>query len=372
MSEPLAKALHAPPAGVQVWTACSAGENSVELPKTGSEFLAAFRLAADTGNIPSRTGRQDGPIPVTAWADAVKKKVAELVTKDGKPAQTPQLTGSEPATNLALDAKESPAKRFELPALPKGADPAVVAAVFRDLQLPGIRDDQATDALSFESAFYFPAGVMKDFTEADVPLAEMAKHKEKYAIRLAALDAMKTIRETWTRTKGDGAGRLRETFVGEADEKTKKMIEEEQTVPARIELDLETLIRRMDVANQTLDKEPSKRWRATFQYAYAQALVRWAYINEYDLMLGAIRKNELPTLHKDKGESGWQMISVEKMRSKADVKEKAEAAKELFAKIATDYKGTPWALLAKQHLNIAVGLEWRTFNPSEGTIRNAP
>jgi hypothetical protein len=181
---------------------------------------------------------------------------------------------------------------------------------------------------------------------------------------------MKTIRDTWTRTKGDGSGRLRETFTGEADDKTKKLIEDEQTVPARIELDLSMLLRKLEAVEKSLDKEPSKRWRATFQYAHAQALVRWAYINEYDLMLGAIRKNELPTLKKDKGETGWQMVSVEKMRSKADIKEKADAAKDLFGKIATEHKGTPWALLAKQHMNIAVGLEWRAFNPSEGTVKD--
>lgn len=370
MPEALAKALHAAPPGVQVWTTCSADENAVELPRTGSEFLAAFRLVADRGNLTNKAGQQEDPIPVSTWANAVAGKVATLVSKDGKPAQTPKLTGSEPQATVAPDAEEPPAKRFDLPQLPKGADPTLIASAFRDLDLPGIRDDATADALGLGSAFPFADGVMKEYAESDVPLSEMEKEPEKYAVRLAALDAMKTIRATWTRTKGDGAGRLRETFVGEADDKTKKLIEDEQTVPARIELDLSMLLRKMEAVEKNLAKEPSKRWRATFQYAYAQAMARWAYINEYDLMLGVIRKNELPTLKKDKGETGWQMVSVEKMKSKSDIKEKAEAAKELFAKIAADNKGTPWALLAKQHVNMAVGLEWRAFNPGEGTVKD--
>jgi hypothetical protein len=372
MPEALAKALHAPPPGVQVWTTCSAGENAVELPKTGSEFLAAFRIVADKGKLPAKSGLPEEPIPVHAWAEAVRAKVAELVTKDGKPAQTPTLTGTEPKDAVAFNPEEPPAARFDLPALPKGADSRLVAAVFRDLDLPGIRDDKAADAPSFESAFYFADGVLKDYAEKDVPFTEMEKDKEKYAVRLAALDALKTIRDTWTRTKGDGSGRLRETFAGEADDKTKKLIEDEQTVPARIELELSKLLRRLETAEKSLDQEPSKRWRATFQYAYAQALARWAYINEYDLMLGAIRKDDLPKIDKAKGDAGWQIVSVPVMKSKKDVPAKADAAKELFGKVAAEYKGTPWAMLAKQHQNIAVGLEWRAYNPSEGTVKDGP
>lgn len=370
MSEALAKALHSPPAGMQVWTTCSAGENAVELPKTGGEFFAAFRLVADTGTILNKGGLPEESIPVSTWSVPVAKKLGELVAKDGKPAQTPKLTGVDPTPAVANNTEEPPAARFEFPALPKGADPALVASIFQQLALPGVRDDRSADAPDLGSSFYFAEGVMKDYADDGVPVGTFDSDPEKYAVRLAAVDALKTIRDTWTRTKGDGSGRLRETFTGEADEKTKQLIEDEQTVPARIELELTLLLRKLEAAEKLLDKEPSKRWKATFRYAQAQALVRWAYINEYDLMLGAIRKNELPTLNKEKGETGWQMVSVEKMKSKADVKEKAEAAKELFAKIAAEHKGTPWALLARQHVTVAVGLEWRAYNPSEGTVKD--
>ena len=111
-----------------------------------------------------------------------------------------------------------------------------------------VQDDRAADALSLDTAFYFADGIMKDYAGDDVPVAEWEKDKEKYAIRIAAVEGLRSLRDTWTRTKGDGATRLRETFAGEADDKTKKLIEDEQTVPARIELDLIKLLRKFESA----------------------------------------------------------------------------------------------------------------------------
>lgn len=57
------------------------------------------------------------------------------------------------------------------------------------------------------------------------------------------------------------------------------------------------------------------------------------------------------------------MIGTDSMKSKKDVKEQLEASQELFDKIATEHKGTPWAVLAKQARNAKLGLEWRTVTP---------
>ena len=40
-------------------------------------------------------------------------------------------------------------------------------------------------------------------------------------------------------------------------------------------------------------------------------------------------------------------------------KKMAEEATELFQKITADYKGTPWAIQAKQEKSVAIGLNWK-------------
>jgi hypothetical protein len=356
MTESLHKLLTAAPPGVQAWVTCSPGENAVELPRTGSEFLQAFRIAAERAAGPKgNTGPADA-IPVADWLTAVQSKLSQLVRTGDKPGQTMMLAGAITGEAVAPTADDPPAGKFELPAPPKGADPAKVAEAFALLDLPGIRSDKNAGSKAGESLYVSDEALAAYLVDA-VTADEAAKQKAQFPIRAAAANALLTMRKIWKSAEGDG---LRETFVGEASDGAKRMILKEQEVPARIVLELESIITECEKLEKSLDKEPSKRWRATFQYAYAQAKARWAYMNEYNLMLGVIQKNELPPLDEAKGDTGWQMISSDTMRSKKDVKEKLESSQELFDAIAKEHKGTPWAVLAKQAKNAKLGLEWRT------------
>jgi hypothetical protein len=363
MSEGLAKALMNPPPGVQSLVTCSAGENALELPRTGSEFLDAFRVVAEKAAGPKAGTGPDEAIPVAEWTTAVQVKLGQFVSINGKALQTVKLTGTTGET-VAFNAEEPAAGRVEIPAAPPGADPAAVAAAFALIDLPGLRSDKASQVGRTNAAFAVAGESMKDYLVDAVTADEAIKQKENFPIRAAAAAALIKMRAVW---KGTGAenGGLRETFIGEATDRVKRAIENEQNPVARIDLELREIIESLKALEGQLDKEPSKRWRATFQYAYAQALARSAFLNEYNLMLGVIRKNELPPLDEKKGQNGWQMISVDQMKSKKEEKEKAELAQELFGKIATEHKGTPWAVLAKQYKNVKLGLEWRVVTPGE-------
>jgi hypothetical protein len=87
-------------------------------------------------------------------------------------------------------------------------------------------------------------------------------------------------------------------------------------------------------------------------------------MHEYDLALGNIRTDALPQRDEKKGETGIQMVSTEKMKSKKDVKEIADSAQELFDRVVSENKGTPWAVQAKRAKAIALGLEWQPYNPA--------
>lgn len=366
-SEPMPAALHkvlsSPPAGVQAWITCSPNENAVELTRSGSEFLSAVRSIGDKA-LGNKGTLPDDPIPAAEWLTATQAALSKLVTADGKPGQTMMLAGAVAGESVAANADEPVPPRFEFPVPPQGADPVKVADAFALLDLPPVRSSQSAAVGAAGQSLYVPAEALAPYLAEAMPVDEAIKQKEKFPIRAAAARWLLSIRNVWKRAEGgDSKSGLRETFVGEANDAVKKSILKEQEVPARIILELEGIITEGEKLEKELDKEPSKRWRATFQYALAQAKARWAYMNEYNLMLGVIQKNELPPLDEKKGETGWAMIGTDSMKSKKDVKEQLEASQELFDKIATEHKGTPWAVLAKQARNAKLGLEWRTVTP---------
>jgi hypothetical protein len=47
------------------------------------------------------------------------------------------------------------------------------------------------------------------------------------------------------------------------------------------------------------------------------------------------------------------------MKSKKDVKQLAEDAKEAYQTLITEYKGTPWAIQAKRDKSFTLGLTWQ-------------
>ena len=123
-------------------------------------------------------------------------------------------------------------------------------------------------------------------------------------------------------------------------------------------LGLREQVKALEAVRDKLADEKSKRWRAAYQYALAQAQLRWAFMEEYNLSLGNIRTD---TLQRPAAGANpvWRLVSVERMKSKKDVKEKAEAAKELLGEMAEEHEGTPWEVLAKMHRHVALGLDWK-------------
>ena len=116
-----------------------------------------------------------------------------------------------------------------------------------------------------------------------------------------------------------------------------------------------------------LDREESKYWRVNFQYAVAQLKARLAFMSEYNLALGSIRTDSLPKVDAKQGSAGFILVSSDKMKSKKDVKDLADSARDLFTKIAEDHKGTPWEVLAKRARVESLGLEWKPFMPPKDT-----
>lgn len=370
MSEALYKALGSPPAGVQAVVTCKPGENAMEFTAlrpdgfagpvySGSSFLDAMKFVAEprNGRMPKTAPKPDDPLPVDQWVPAVAKRtiemsaLAEKAGSGGK--QTVALTGAAPARLAPPNPAEKVAARFELPQSIKGASPAEIKSVERVFFLPPLKPDLPILGLA---DFPFPADVMK-------PYADDGKDPKEDPFRTAVLEAFNKLREYWS--PGAGATNIRKDAQGPFDDKKKGEIKAEQEFWAVGIINLELILDGLKAVEGMREGQP-KRWQAHYDFALASVKARLAYMNEYNKVLGLLITDTLPALDSKIGQDGYILVSSETLKSGKEIKKMAEEAQELFQKITVDYKGTPWAIQAKQEKSVAIGLNWKPASLKKG------
>ena len=321
-------------------------------------FLSALRHVAARGKAkPDREPDPADPIPLPAWFEAAKARMADVAKLTGKPDPEPKMSGDPPAEVVAVNPADPAPKRFAVPAAPKGADPEVVAKVVKLLDLPPIREPK----LGGGEDPARPGAPVPGRGHGRVPGRPGDGRRSRQGEGPQgghghagndppAVEAL----------SGDGGGLL-DVFDSDSDDAVKKLIVKQQVAPAKAILKLEDRVKEMEPMLADLDdKEPSKFWRATFRYALAEAKARLAFVNEYNFALGNIRTDALPPRKEMNGrKQGLQLVSTVKMKSKKDIQEGAEGAKALFATVAEENKDTPWAVLAKRGKSVALGLSWQ-------------
>ena len=204
---------------------------------------------------------------------------------------------------------------------------------------------------------------MKDFADDGVSFDQITKDKDKYRLRAAVLDAMAIIRDKWG--SGAGATRIRSDVMGPIDDKMKLEIKKEQEFWAVGAIELEARLDALTAAAGLKEGEP-KRWQAHYDYALASIKTRLAYMNEYNKVLGNLITETLPALDAKQGQDGYVLVASETLKSGKDVKKMAEEAQALFQEITVKYKGTPWAIQAKQEKTITIGLNWKPASLTKG------
>jgi hypothetical protein len=258
-----------------------------------------------------------------------------------------------------------------LAAVPAAAQPPLfqeareALALARELALPPTRPGE--EPVRVEQLVFAPAA-RREYA-ADETLDEVRKRPDKYPLRAKVLAAFDTVREVWARAPDLPAPKQKKAakrekpaaFLTRAAAPVTAAFKDEvkayQEFPATAMLKIETALAGLEEVRPLRATEP-KRWQAHFDYAVAQCHSRVAFLNEYDLALGCVLREELPDLDAKAGHAGWRLVPAGKMLSKKDVREKAEAARGLFEKLAADHKGTPWADLARRELAAPPGLRW--------------
>ena len=94
------------------------------------------------------------------------------------------------------------------------------------------------------------------------------------------------------------------------------------------------------------DKEKDLYWKANYDYTLARLYVRMTQVLEYNVMLGKIRRDDMPDLDKQL-HKGWRLVPQEKF-SDRDSRELSLKAQECFKQLVEEHKGTPWELIAQK------------------------
>ncbi|OAI46320.1 hypothetical protein AYO44_11505 [Planctomycetaceae bacterium SCGC AG-212-F19] len=455
MGQQLDTLLANPPTGVQVLTACTAGQFSYELDnkrKAGVQGGIVLNLLPQL-QLKDVQQRPQDPLPMAALAKALVPRTRYLAQAFLDKEQTPRLNGTEAQTQLAYDPKAPATPRFKLeltgnfasgiasraqieslfkeiagippirpgggvvafekdilpvlqakcakchiepdrkkggldlrtvasikkggqegPAIvpndlkksylwemvetnmmpPKG-EPQVTAAekaTIRQWIMTGAKDNKeaafATDlpGLQYDVLPPFPAGLLRAYADdgKNTPLRE----KVREAIALLKNPQHNEPFPVVFHRKFDPANQQQVNLFQNS------LAQTQQEMGLR-QFQLDTVLEELDILEKDRGKE-GKRWQALFDFVRARLAARIAYMYEYNVKLGEMRKERPafdPTKH-----TGWELVPVAKITDR-DAEKYAKRASAFLEQLATDHAATPWELLAKRERHNPLGLEWR-------------
>jgi hypothetical protein len=356
-----AEMLAKPPTGVQVLSACAAGQFSYE-QEENSVFLVKFFDALTQKTLSKKLQEPGDPLPIHEIAESVIKNTTEAVRESWQATQTPMLSGA-PTQSEALAATEEPPSKVTI-ASPQAAEGGTakqrdVSAIFSEIAIPAVRRArEQTAPLQIESLIPFSEKALEPYLADTISTRTIEDHPEKYPLRAVVLETVKLLRRSFA--PSNDVFSIQEIYAGGNRDKLKADIQGKQTKPALLYEELNEALTNLERAGEDRKADPSPRWQAHFQYVHAQLLARAAFAFEYDFMLANIRTDRLP-MPEGYAPSGWRLSSQEKMQSGKEMREKVKKAGNILEKLIKEHPGTPWEILAKRDLKQALGLKWEPY-----------
>lgn len=346
-----------PPDGVQVWLSAAPGQTSHQFTSgafIGSVFLhhlakkADLRPAENWALVQNEPALKDGSaLPLLLLAKSVNEATAKSVADRNKAKQTPQLYGS-PGKPAAADGSEAPAPAVVVKIPPVG-DQSLAEGILRELPLSAndpqreVKPGQLPPFDPKALAKYAPDHKM-DFRSLD----ELKSRMKDQPLRLIALEAASQLE------KKDFKLRMRFRF-NPNDAQFKRQLESEQQRPATLAADLADLYEQLKAAGELRKSEKSARWQAHYDYVTARVLAKLIAIQEYNFVLGNNLRKDSPPLKEPNKNNGWALAPQEKLQQ-TETRAYDKERKKILDRLIKEHPGTPWELLAKRELAIALGL----------------
>lgn len=335
--------------GIEVVVPCLPSQFSREYrtPKgeAGSVLLDAIRSGLDDANV----GANGDPAQAIPFAEALPRieKYLDSATKTFSVRQTPKLLGKRAASLAAIDAAEPPPAAVTFPRPAAAAD---AKAILQELVLPPLvlgAGDDPLPTLSFDLAALAPY-------RSDVSTDDILRNGDKHPLRVATLRSLQTIRDSMHPIGVKDARPVIQLSSPIRDAQKKAMAEAQAPLAvsiARLELEVGAL-----ESVEPLRARENKHWQANYDYTLAQLRLRMALLSEYNYALAHVRTDLLPDL--PMGFTAWRLTPTDKMLSKKNERDLADAARSTFESLAAAHKGTPWETLAKRALATPPGLRW--------------
>jgi hypothetical protein len=361
MGEKFDALLQKPPPGVQVVTACVAGEYSYEVPPTGTldgqvEGGIMLTQVPDIqlkGGLRGIIQRPEDSIPIQALVNTLTARTKSFAKAFLKAEQTVRLTGTEAESKVVYDPKLPAPPRYEIKLtgiFEKGvASRADIESLFRDVNgIPPVKRNLQANTIDFDSLPPYPLDKLAAYKDegADSPLREKVREAVTF---LKSAEANQAFAEFFPVPPKFNPGNMQQVTA------LKNQLENIQKGTGLVIFKLDTLLEELDGMKDDRGKE-SKRWQANFDYVRARLATRVAYVYEYNAKLGEFRR-EIPEINQEI-HRGWQLAAKTKLTDR-DADKYGKRAKTYLDQLARDNAGTPWELFAKREKITSLGLEWQ-------------
>jgi hypothetical protein len=365
--------LQKPPAGVQVLSSCIGKQRSYELDVRIGAFFYAWHEVMKDRQWASHIQKIDDPLPLERCVQMINERLKKELAPF-KLEQVCRLTGKEAEGGASYNKNEPPppVAMNSLAAPPPGApeSKALVKAVLEQVGTPPVKPAMEAGDLHYDALPPFPEEALKKY-EGDKPNPDsklrQAVHKARAALwaiypaeaprgmagevqkfRQVARGDLSVVRDGYTAPNGGG----------NAENQFKGRVENDERNVARLMRVMQDALEELQAKEVTAERgKESKRWQANYDFMLARIQMEYAFLYEYQSMLGQMRKEfppRDPNLHK-----GWKLAAQPNLTGDSKGKGFASKARTLLEKIAKEHKDTPWEVLAKRERLTNLGLEWQ-------------
>lgn len=364
--------LKAPPDGVQVWSSCIAKQRSFatdDYPM--GVFLESLQKAMREGGR-GKIQKAEETLPLEHYVELVNKFMNAVLSKR-KLEQESRLTGKEADPSVAFDPSLSPPPEAKtaLASRPAGVEKnkKMVEAVLDQISTPPIKVTHELP-LRYDALPPFSKEALKEYEDdspdSNSPLRQAVTKARAVLWAIYPGQAPKSLSaEVRTMRQGDlpQLNILKDGYRapagGKAEAQFKNRVENDERHVALLMRAIDDALNELREPKvvEARESEKSKRWQANYDFIVARAELEYAYLFEYQSMLGSIRKEfppRDPDLH-----GGWKLSSQSRLQGDSTGKKAAKEAHKLLDKIIKSNPGTPWEVLAKREKLTNLGLEWQ-------------
>ncbi len=180
----------------------------------------------------------------------------------------------------------------------------------------------------------------------------------------------KAVREGATLLRKHARSFPQEVWAPATAAQLKTQVLEMQKDVSAIQAKLQEKLDELNKLQPEYAKEKVKRWQAHYDYTTARLSAFLAYIQEYNYLLGQLRKDPLPP-RDPKIHRGWRMVPEPKLQSGAEAKKLAAGADKIWDKMLQDkvLQGTRWEEWVKQARGTQLGLKWMPTGGTKTIVR---